>query len=96
MSSATNFGQDTVAVTGNTITGAGAGIVLAGSAATISRNIIRGSVGTAVSVSSTPAVTIDNNKLVGNETGVSVDTDTSYPCGDGLCFMPPPIVLMTT
>ena len=89
-----DFGQDAGAVTGNSVTGAGTGIVLAGSAATISGNVIRGSAGPAVSVSSTPAVTIENNRLVGNGTGVSVDTDTSYPCGDGLCFMAPPSVLI--
>jgi len=89
-----DVGQGTAVVTGNTIAGASAGVVLAGSAATISGNVIRRSAGPAVSVSSSPAVTVDNNTLVGNQTGVLVDTDTSYPCGDGLCFMAPPNVVI--
>ena len=90
-----DFAQDSASVSGNTITGSGAGIVLAGSAATISGNVIRGNVEAAVSVSSTPDITIDHNTLSGNQTGVSVNTDTSYPCGAGLCFMPAPNVVIT-
>ena len=58
-----DFAQDSASVSGNTITGSGAGIVLAGSAATISGNVIRGNVEAAVSVSSTPDITIDHNTL---------------------------------
>ena len=89
-----DFGQDTATVTGNTITGSGEGVVVAGAAAAISGNVIRGSAGPAVNAYSTPSLTIDNNTLSGNQTGVSVDTDTSYPCGAATCFMAPPNVVI--
>ncbi len=89
-----DVGQDAAIVTGNTITSSGEGVVVAGAAATISGNVIRGSAGPAVNAYSTPSLTIDNNTLAGDQTGVSLDTDTSYPCSEGTCFMAPPNVVI--